>query len=823
MPTSQPEINGSDAQQSTSRRHRRHLSSSSPCTKYNIQTEAELTLNYQKLFDELSTTSSALENTLAKDELSLLNSTKSDYETLARAWAQETKGVGSFVKLAFPELVECPTDGTTGATFGQFPPAENNSTTMPVNANSNKNNDDADSESMRQMVMQSLDRIQYQSNFQRRVIFDLNNLADSEPPLLLDNDDELRIGEPVGEHLQFESRFESGNLWKAIQVSPTDYELVLAPDINQRGTHFQWFYFEVSGIRSGVPYTFEIVNCAKSFSMFAKGMQPLLFSVIEAVRHRNPSWSRTGSSICYYRNLYPMPKLDSDHRSSSPIASSDNSGGGIVTVDSQIPLEQRRTRPVTRNGTAVTSSMVSSKESSTKSSQRRRQTAEGNAPSKDAERPKEAKRKGGKKTMATAESAHKVVENGGGNTKNRNSDGIIVTVDSEIPLEQRRIRPVTRNGTAVSSKESPTKPSQRRRQTAEGNASSKDAERPKEAKRKGGKKTMAAAESAHKVVENGGGNTKNFFTLRFTIQFLHEADVCYIAYHFPYTYSRLQATLERALSSSPPSPNIYVRRQRLASTLCSNAVPLLTVTASPLNVRSREFVLITARVHPGEANSSWIMQGVLNFLLSPHPLAVRARELFIFKLVPMLNPDGVINGSQRCSLSGRDLNRVWNDPSPELHPTIYHAKGLIQYMVDLIRKRPFAFVDLHGHSRKANVFMYGNNPEESWRQSDRDAAAGSSVPSYALLPQIFDELSDYFALKDCAFSISKAKEFSARVATWRQFDLERVYTMESTYCGFDQGAKTGRQIMMEDMKLVGVDLVNALVQLLEVQKQLTAE
>uniref|UniRef100_A0A183C1J6 Pepdidase_M14_N domain-containing protein n=1 Tax=Globodera pallida TaxID=36090 RepID=A0A183C1J6_GLOPA len=282
--------------------------------------------NYQKLFDELITTSSALENTLAKDELSLLNSAKSDYETLARAWAQETKGVGSFVKLAFPELVECPTDGTIGATFGQFPPAENNSTTMTVNANNN--NDDANS----QVVMRSLDRTLHQSNFQRRVVFDLNNLADSEPPLLLDNDDELRIGEPVGEHLQFESRFESGNLWKAIQVSPTDYELVLAPDINQRGTHFQWFYFEVSGIRSGVPYTFEIVNCAKSFSMFAKG------------------------------------------RSSSPIASSDNSGGGIVTVDSQIPLEQRRTRPVTRNGTAVTSPMVSSKESSsTKPSQRRRQ------------------------------------------------------------------------------------------------------------------------------------------------------------------------------------------------------------------------------------------------------------------------------------------------------------------------------------------------------------------------------------------------------------------------------------------------------------------
>jgi len=37
--------------------------------------------------------------------------------------------------------------------------------------------------------------------------------------------------------------------------------------------------------------------------------------------------------------------------------------------------------------------------------------------------------------------------------------------------------------------------------------------------------------------------------------------------------------------------------------------------------------------------------------------------------------------SHRCSLSGQDLNRVWNDPQPNLHPTIFHAKGILQYAV----------------------------------------------------------------------------------------------------------------------------------------------
>ena len=50
-------------------------------------------------------------------------------------------------------------------------------------------------------------------------------------------------------------------------------------------------------------------------------------------------------------------------------------------------------------------------------------------------------------------------------------------------------------------------------------------------------------------------------------------------------------------------------------------------------------------------------QGILEFLCSPDPAAATLRSSFVFKLVPMLNPDGVANGSYRCSLAGVDLNR----------------------------------------------------------------------------------------------------------------------------------------------------------------------
>jgi len=37
--------------------------------------------------------------------------------------------------------------------------------------------------------------------------------------------------------------------------------------------------------------------------------------------------------------------------------------------------------------------------------------------------------------------------------------------------------------------------------------------------------------------------------------------------------------------------------------------------------------------------------------------AMSLRDRFVFKIVPMLNPDGVIVGNYRCSLGGYDLNR----------------------------------------------------------------------------------------------------------------------------------------------------------------------
>ncbi|XP_009707573.1 PREDICTED: cytosolic carboxypeptidase 4, partial [Cariama cristata] len=121
-----------------------------------------------------------------------------------------------------------------------------------------------------------------------RTVFDLDEPSHSSP------------GAPGC--LTFFSKFESGNLRKAIQVREFEYDLIMNADVNSN-QHHQWFYFEVCDMKLAVPYRFNIINCEKFNSQFNYGMQLVMYSVKEALQGR-PHWLRAGYDICYYKNHY---------------------------------------------------------------------------------------------------------------------------------------------------------------------------------------------------------------------------------------------------------------------------------------------------------------------------------------------------------------------------------------------------------------------------------------------------------------------------------------------------------------------------------------
>lgn len=512
--------------------------------------------------------------------------------------AKSTKSAYRFTKLAYP-------DAFNALSYPKYEPMQKN-----------------DERTARSTLLGDIRRILYPPSICNRTVYDFDAIVNRSTITTLTNNDVERcqIRSNI-DHLLFDSQFECGNLRKAIQITEDEYDLILRPDINTFRYH-QWFYFEVSNMRTDRHYRFNIINFEKINSQFNSGMQPVMFSVRDALNGK-PYWRRVGEKISYYKNTY-------------------------------------------------------------------------------------------------------------------------------------------------------------------------------------------------------GKKKKIFYTLTFNIRFLHENDICYIAYHYPYTYTTLMTDLVN-WSNSYDRSSIYFRQQTLCKTLSGNDCPLLTITNlenlnehQTIPTNERTYVVLTARVHPGESNASWVMKGIIDYLLSDETIARILRERFIFKIIPMLNPDGVINGCQRCSLATKDLNRQWSSPNSTLFPTIYHTKGLIAYLSACTNRQISLFCDFHGHSRQKNFFFYGNDP----RLHFLGPAVGRSTIT-KIFPKLFTGVPG-FALQNCMFTIRKQKEGCARIVVWEEFKIDLAYTMEATYNGFDVGLYKGLQIQMATLQIIGHDFCQVLIKLVD-QEMKTAE
>jgi hypothetical protein len=113
-----------------------------------------------------------------------------------------------------------------------------------------------------------------------------------------------------------------------------------------------------------------------------------------------------------------------------------------------------------------------------------------------------------------------------------------------------------------------------------------------------------------------GGNPGTYYTLSFKIQFKHDNDEIYIAYCFPYTYTDCVTHLNEVCC---PSNKDKVRRAPLCKTIAGNDCDMIIVTnftSSPENIAERPAVVLTSRVHPGESNASFIIEGIIDYLVS---------------------------------------------------------------------------------------------------------------------------------------------------------------------------------------------------------------
>ncbi|XP_030246169.1 uncharacterized protein LOC108655510 isoform X4 [Drosophila navojoa] len=283
------------------------------------------------------------------------------------------------------------------------------------------------------------------------------------------------------------------------------------------------------------------------------------------------------------------------------------------------------------------------------------------------------------------------------------------------------------------------------------------------------------------------------YTLTFTIEFEHDNDTVFFAHSYPYTYSDLQDYLMEI--QRHPVKSKFCKLRLLCRTLAGNNVYYLTVTAPSNNedtMRQRKkSIVVSARVHPSETPSSWMMKGLMDFITGDSTVAKRLRHKFIFKLVPMLNPDGVIVGNTRNSLTGKDLNRQYRTVIRETYPSIWYTKAMIRRLIEECGVAMYC--DMHAHSRKHNIFIYGCENKRN--------------PEKRLTEQVFPLMlhknsADRFSFESCKFKIQRSKEGTGRIVVW-MLGITNSYTIEASFGGSSLGSRKGTHFNIQDYEHMG--------------------
>lgn len=318
---------------------------------------------------------------------------------------------------------------------------------------------------------------------------------------------------------------------------------------------------------------------------------------------------------------------------------------------------------------------------------------------------------------------------------------------------------------------------------------------------------------------------RKYYQLSFDYTFTREDDIVYFAYAIPYTFSKLHNFLKNVVRShdellmdtqiaQKPS---FIRESKFCHSLSGLEVPMLTITSNvqkvndtlegvaveidpsefedkekvPIN-KYKKYIIVCGRVHPGESNASYVVEGFLKFIVGMSPEAIELRKRIIFKVVPITNPDGVIAGNYRTSLAGNDLNRQFISPNPRLHPTVHHIKKLVQSILDHAKQPDpiCAFIDIHGHSRKKSVFMYGPHyPLHNERYFKSK-----------VLPKLLDEKTQMFRFYSCKFRIEKSKLRAARVVLFKEYGIMNCFTLEASFHGFIDKDRATEEFTVETLE-----------------------
>ena len=175
-----------------------------------------------------------------------------------------------------------------------------------------------------------------------------------------------------------------------------------------------------------------------------------------------------------------------------------------------------------------------------------------------------------------------------------------------------------------------------------------------------------------------------------TIRHIPASDICWFAYFAPYSMERHHDLVAAAAAGAG------VDYRCLGHSLDGQPIDCLEMGEGSVQV------WLYARQHPGESMAEWWMEGALDALTDPaDPVGRTLRQRCRLHVVPNANPDGSRRGHLRTNAIGVNLNREWDNPTPERSPEVVALRGAMDASgVDFS-------MDVHGDEAIAAVFLAG--------------------------------------------------------------------------------------------------------------------
>ena len=191
--------------------------------------------------------------------------------------------------------------------------------------------------------------------------------------------------------------------------------------------------------------------------------------------------------------------------------------------------------------------------------------------------------------------------------------------------------------------------------------------------------------------------------------YLFESSPIWIAYAHPFTYERLTSFISSIRN------NKYAIVEEISKTKEGRSIELINITDAEIALHEKKTVFFMAMQHAGEDAGAFYLEGLINFLLSDNEDAARARKLFDFKLIPMMNPDGVFQGTSRYNAEMEDLNNIWFSEE-KMQPEVAGVQRWFNNMQDAGQDIDL-FIDVHNHTQyyTYNVFLFKDSSMDSLR------------------------------------------------------------------------------------------------------------